>query len=306
MLDNYGTVPFDMSKITYVNRPNAGGGAIINDGRLFHTRNGLKWYEARINPFIGDVRIDHALRVGRIALMFDGLGRRFLWFNYFAPFTFNNVVGNFRDVERNVAQIEELDRIANGDISLSNIDHQVLHIGIGNRASISTYQHIRSFAIANGSNSRTYIYLFPTTHQIAQTSANPSIEEIRVIQTPQGLDENSRFASSVAYSNIVFFSSGNVIYHLDFSTGIATEIYRHPGGGEIVAMRMARQEPLLAGHDTDDYGHPIDRSLGVAVNIGSIGELVVLNLNEAGVVVQSEIFRGFGQIKDIHFVCDVR
>lgn len=309
MLQNFTPGFFDVSKITYIYRSNSDGGSLINDGRLFQIRNGLKWYEANIQADLGEIYITHALRAGAITVLFDEKGGRFLFFDNRTHSTAH--VGMFSNSE-NQAEIRPMHRPAN-NFPLYGITHNVLHIGVGNqpnRTPGAPFGQVRSFAIANGENNRTFIYQFPTTQQIVANTANPSIEMVRDIGTPNGLDTNSRFASSVAYNNIVFFSAENRIYRLDFSTEVATLIYTHPTGGEIVAMRMAKQEPLLPDRQTgldyyiEAYGHPIERSLGVAVNNGASGDLVVLHLTAAGLVEHTAVFSGFGTITDIVFLCD--
>jgi hypothetical protein len=313
MVYNYNSSYFDVSKVTSPYKANGDGGIVVNDGRLFHGRSGLKWYEAKKAAAVGDIHVDKILRVGRISIIYDDLGKRFLWYNHAgngsAPAgsgKYAYTVGNFHDDE-NKSEIQEMDRTSNS-ISLKNIEHRVLHIGIGYKTSAG-YQYVKSYAIANSqSEAKTYIYMFPTTYVIAQSSSNKSIEELKVINTPAGLNENSCFASGIAYNNIAFYSSGSSVYRLDFSTGIATKIYDHSSGGTIVKMTMAKQELSSTNtYDTEAYGFPfLERSLGIAVNRGASGELAVLNLNEAGSVIATSVFDGFGNIKDICFVSDIK
>jgi hypothetical protein len=312
MIYNYSPDYFDISKTTYVHKNHADGGAAVNDGRLFVIRNGLKWYEVPVHPNLGEIRIDHVLQVGNITLMFDGLNRQFLYHNV-ARGGADQEVGSFNPDVENVLPIQSMHRPeVNLDadsvlIPLINIPHNVLHIGVGARVppSSTVWSRVRSYAIANGNDGKTYIYLFPVAFNITSHSSNPTVEELRVINTPPGLDENSRFASSVAYHHITFFSSGSSVYRLDFHTGEATKIYEHSSGGEITVMRMARQEPdVLTNYNIESYGHPIDRSIGLAINKNGSGELVVLNLTTAGLVLSTMVYDGFGTITDLHFVCD--
>lgn len=45
---------------------------------------------------------------------------------------------------------------------------------------------------------------------------DPNFTGYYSINIPSGLDENSCFASSALYNGIIFYSSGNTIYRLDF------------------------------------------------------------------------------------------
>jgi len=277
---------------------------------------GLKWYEALFASSVtGNANIDKVLRVGRITIMYDNIEKRFLWYNNYAngsaPNNGGNTTGNFHE-EENKAEIVELDRpLADppNPVSLRNVEYHVLHIGVGYKTNPLIYQDIESFAIANGNDAKTYIYLFPTTRQIAGSSSSQTVKELKIIDTPSGLNEHSRFASSEFYNNIAFYSSENKIYRLDFNTGIAAQIYEHSAGSVIAVMNMAKQEISLSSnqsYDIDAYGFAaLSRSLGVGINRNGEGELVILHLDEAGSVIQTSVFGGFGNITDICFLCDI-
>ena len=311
MIYNYADANFDMSAVKHISRTEGGGGAVTNDGRFFVIRNGMKWYE--VTKVAADaqgehpIRIDKALQVGSITLMFDGANRQFVYHvnagvNVGGYDGGHPEVGNFSDNE-NPGEITGMDRPVNPDsISLRNIPHNVLHIGVGSRVRPDLYMQVRSFAIALGQNGNTFVYLFPIAGNIWNGSEFQSIEEVRELATPAGLDENSLFASSTAFHNIAFFTSGSNVYRLDFSTGAASRIYSHPGGGEIAVMRMATPESTQANNFRAAYGHSTEHSLGLAINRAGRGELVVLNLNAAGEVVTTAIHEGFGAITDICFL----
>ena len=307
MIQNYASSGFDPALTTYAHKPNSEGGSLINGGTLFsQSKRGLKTFKAKVDAaVVGAIDIAHAVRFGRLTLMFDAAGRRFL---YYANVT--NGMGNvnvdlpFDDVI-NVETIKLMSRAVN-TIALDNIQHEVLYMGILPRS--GGYATPRSFAIANGSDGKSYVYLFPRGDEVTDTS-KASIAELRTITTPAGLDATSCFASGTQYNNIAFYSAGAAVYMLDFGTGVATLIYDHSmaGGGTVAAMHIAKQEPPSSEtFDNEPYGHDLGRSLGVAINRGSSGEMVVLNLNEAGMVVDTKIYTGFGSIKDIAFVADVK
>jgi hypothetical protein len=314
MVRDYSSAYFDVSKVIMPYKSNSDGGIVINDGRLFQGREGLKWYEAKIAPEVtGNIHIAKALRISRITIMYDDLGKRFLWYNSSTngnapsgsgrqPYT----IGYFHDNE-NTSTILEMARPVN-TLNLNDIQHRVLHIGVGYKSSPTNYQWIGSYAIANGqSDGKTYIYLFSRADQFGNTG-NKTVTDLKEFDTPAGLNENSCFASSGAYNNIAFYSSGSSVYLLDFSTGAVTKIYEHSAGGTIVKMEMARQEPASnVTYDTNAYGFAaLDRSLGIAINRGASGELAILNLNEAGSVVSTTVFDEFGSIKDICFLSDIK
>jgi hypothetical protein len=299
MVENYAASGFDTAGVTMIHKPNGDGVAAVANGTLFQGGLGLKLYKAKINPLVtGPVNISHALRMGGLALMYDDAGRRFLFYSLRPNAAINPTVGNFLASENS----STIQAMSDSPHPLSAIPHNVLHIGIGYKTS-TAYQTIESFAIANGTDNRTYIYMFPSGNQIS-TSSN--LKDLKSIATPAGLNADSRFASGTLYNNMVFYSAGSSVYMLDFSTGVSTLVYEHGTGGQIVALQMAKQEmPSSESFDYEAYGHNPGRSLGVAINRGASGELVVIDLNENGTMLDSKTYDGFGNIKDVKFVADI-
>jgi hypothetical protein len=310
MIQNYASSGFAPALTTYVHKPLPSGGTIINGGMLYHQNiYGLKVYKAKVDAAVdGLINITRAARLGAITVMFDNAGKRFLYYaNGSNALGSRDVNAPFNDAH-NLETIKPMSRPVN-TIALDNIQNEVLYIGILPRQT-SMASTARSFAIANDGDGKSYVYLFPRGDYVSNT-AQSSITELRTIPTPAGLDVSSCFASSTQYNNMMFYSSGSSVYMLDFTTGVATIIYDHTaaGGGTVTAMRIAKQEPPSSAanvFDYEPYGHDLGRSLGVAFNRGSSGEIVVLNLNEAGTVLNSKVYTGFGSIKDIAFVADIK
>ncbi len=308
MVQDFSTAGFDPALTTYMHKPTSNGGTIINDGKLFQlTGRGLKIYKSKVDAEVtGSVYISHALRFGSISILYDSDGKRFLYYQ-------NNAVGN-RNVSApfddavNTQTIKLMSRPANS-VDLGNIAHEVLYIGIQprNPPASTVMTTTRSFALANGTDGKSYAYLFNPISSITNTGQS-AIASLKSFNTPAGLDASSCFASSMAYSEKVFFSAGSTVYALDMGTGVATQIYDNPAAGDVVAMRMARQEvPSSGTYDFEVYGHDdLGRSLGVAYSRGTTGEFVVLNLNEAGTVLDRQVYAGFGPIKDIAFIVDIK
>ncbi len=278
MVQNYASSGFNPALTTYVHKPQPSGGSFINDGALYHQSiYGLKVYKAKVDPAVaGEIDITHAARLGGITVMFDGAGRRFLYYANSSNLPGSrNVDDQFKDSD-NTESIKPMSRTLN-TIALDNIAHEVLFIGILPRYTASLATTARSFAIANGNDGKSYIYLFPRGTDVSNTGA-ASVSELRTINTPDGLDAASCFASGTQYNNMAFYSAGAAVYMLDFTTGVATLIYDHnmAGGGTVAAMRIARQEMHSSKvFDDEPYAHDLGRSLGVAINRGSSGELVV-------------------------------
>ncbi len=313
---DYGASGFDPALTTYVHKPHSGfgGGSIVNDGKLYNwSGQGMKIYAAKQDPEVaGTVEVTHAVRLGRVTVLFDNAGKRFLYYeNALNPLGNAKVSVAYNEATDNKAAMKLMDRTANNQLALDNITHEVLYMGALPRQVATMAPSIKSFAVANDGAGKSYIYLFSRTDDI-NNSGRASVLEIREVDTPAGMDNTSKFASGTAYNNMMFFSAGSKVYRYDFSTGVATLIYDHSaaGGGTVSAMRIAKQEPPTSTgivFDTEAYGHDSGRSLGVAFNRGSTGEFVTLNLDEAGVrVIDSEVYTGFGLIKDIAFLAGVK
>ena len=132
--------------------------------------------------------------------------------------------------------------------------------------------------------------------------------------TPEGINENTPFASGFEYNNIVFYGAGNKVYKLDISTGKSTMIYQHEEStAQVSCLKMAVDGYVgFDGNDdegSETYGHPYTRLLGVGINkADGTGDVIVLQLNSAGKVDVDKKYpavqthKGFGKIKAVDFM----
>ena len=133
-----------------------------------------------------------------------------------------------------------------------------------------------------------------------------------LLNRPEKLDENSVFASTIPYSGILFYVSGNTVYRLDFKQtgGKATAIYTHPSG-EAVKMKFAKR--YISTYDDEDYADyefDLKYSLGISFDMGNgKSDFVVLNLSTTGSVgadsenyPAQQVYSDFGEIADFVFI----
>ena len=161
--------------------------------------------------------------------------------------------------------------------------------------------NVYGYAFAKGSEN-SYVYEFD-----AQSfyNSNKLLINYHILTTPEGVDENSCFASGCAYNGILFYTSGNKVYRLDFSQkgGSVSVIYTHPKG-TITSMEFAKAGKSTPAATYPEYIYNPNQELGIAIDNGDgTSDFVILDLNTAGSVDESHIFeRTFGTIKDIAYI----
>ena len=188
-----------------------------------------------------------------------------------------------------------------------NPKHKVLYVGSGYNYNQSNASYSYAYAVATREQDSCIVYEFNAMGM--SYGKNPSLSNYYRLPIPQGLDENSCFASSAAYSGIIFYSAGNTVYRLDFvqQGGKATPIYTHEGG-KVTRMKFARTRNEQTGYE--NYEFDLARSLGVVFEMedGSC-DFVVLNLASTGSVgtdsehyPAKQVYHEFGKITDVVFL----
>ncbi|MDL2320089.1 hypothetical protein LJC45_03035 [Alistipes sp. OttesenSCG-928-B03] len=290
----------------------------VIDGRLYHAKYALRTYEAVPNEdtVTGDYYLTHAIKFANMTLLYDQLGRRILYFynyrasGYASPISDPNA---WDEAIENSAKIQNVDRASNAGIVVNPIptDREIVYLGQGGYKGSISYNYSTSFALALGvnGNNKAYVYEFNTGYAFNRTSDPTILKLPEPFDIPEGMTDKSCFASTVDYTGLLFYSSGSKVYRLDYNTRNVKMIYEHPTGGTIEVMKFARHETFSSMPKYEIYGYPVTRSLGIAVNNGTSGELVVLELSESGSVAKNSgtrdskmSFGGFGKIKDIVFL----
>ena len=284
----------------------------LSDGVLYQGGNGLKLYKAPINSNVkGGVYLSHAASVGFISVYYDKIGRRFLNYYYYNnvhsidPLIFNEA-GNQETLNPIPARPTN---VQYGVIDPNAIPEgqEVIYIGHGYQygpTMTGAGNRMYCYAYALGDHNKSYIWEFRSYGII--NSSDVAFSGYYEIDTPAGIDENTCFASSMAYNGILFYALGNKVYRLDFTTsgGVASVVYAHPDGGNISKMKFAKSGAVNSKLDyPGGTWHP-NRTLAVVVdqNDGN-SDLVILKLSVSGKMEGgAQSYSDFGKIKDIVFL----
>ncbi len=288
------------------------GFGCISDGVYYQSPSATKYYKAHIDPALGNTYISHCAKAGFLSVLYDNAGKRFL--HYYSPNRnpqYEALIFN-EDRDNPINDMIRLIPIRKGlntpKADPSNIDpaQKVLYIGTGYKYNASRNNCTYAYAVAVEADS-CLVYEF-ASYGIANPS-EASFSGYYGMPSIPGLNENSCFASSEDYSGILFYTSGNKVYRLDFkqSGGNATLIYSHPEG-KAVKMRFARN--TASEQDYSGYEFPLKKSLGIAFEMpDGTGEMVILNLNASGRIGENsttweakQVHKGFGKIKDFVFI----
>lgn len=293
-------------------------GAIIG-GQMYKSKYALRMYQSQPDEssMPGEYYISHGLKVSTMTLGYDRIGRRIVYCmdntdGYATPIY---SVTAWDESKENTTKIKSIKRVSNPENVLVDPipeDREVVFFGSGPYSMNSTNAlYVTSFALAVGvnGNSESYVYTLTDGNKMNATS-NPAVLDYYTFDTPEGMDENSCFAATSQFTGFFYYSAGNKIYRYNFVTKNNTLIYEHAAGGAVIAMKFARDQEIYQRPEYESYEYTVMRSLGVAINNGSNGELVILELSEAGALLKSSDYlrppkseyAGFGKIKDIVFL----
>ena len=297
---------FDYSKVTTLQGENAYT-LCISNGTLYQAYYGLKFYKVQpATDVTGDINITCGSIVGQSPIAYDSDGRRFLYYPARTNGTTNLEPDNFDPATDNTATLNLVPNrpgdAGYGIVDLNAIpeDQEMLYIGQGFKYG-ELPANVYGYAFAKGSEN-SYVYEFD-----AQSfyNSNKLLINYHILTTPEGVDENSCFASGCAYNGILFYTSGNKVYRLDFSQkgGSVSVIYTH-SKGTITSMEFAKAGKSTPAATYPEYIYNPNQELGIAIDNGNgTSDFVILDLNTAGSVDESHIFeRTFGTIKDIAYI----
>lgn len=293
-------------------------GAVIG-GRMYKAQYALRMYQSR-SDLTGDYFISCGLKVSIMTLGYDRIGRRLVYCSD------NNEYGRtaspiysptaWDEAKENADRITSMQRSSNpSNIVVDPLpaDREVIYFGCGPYSGNTTNaRYVTSFALAVGvnGNPNSYVYKITDGDKLMSTS-NPAVTDLYTFETPEGMTaDGSCFAATTEFNGFFYYSSGNAVYRFNYITGNRTLVYEHPAGGTIAAMKFARDQAYEKTPDYVSYEYPVRRSLGIAINNGANGELVILELSESGTILKASdkarsplsVYSGFGEIKDVVFM----
>lgn len=284
----------------------------MSDGVLYQGGNGLKLYKAQLSKNVsGEVYLSKATPVGFISMYYDRIGRRFLYYYYYNnihsidPLIFSEA-GNQETLNPIPARANN---VRYGEIDPNAIPkgQEVVYIGPGYQYGASMTgagNRMYCYAYGLGENGKSYVWEFRSYGII--NSNDVAFSGYYEIETPTGINENTCFASSMAFNGILFFAADNKVYRLDFTTsgGVASVVYSHPTGGKISKMKFAKSGAVSSNLDYPAGTFHPNRTLAVVVdkNDGTC-DLVILHLSVSGKPNENtQCYKDFGKIKDVVFL----
>ena len=302
---------FGFQNITLADGSGRSGALLISGKNLYQTPAGGHIYKPT-SELIGMTRITLATKAGTGSLLYDEAGHRFAFYEPNKPSSSwgKPAFNSSHNKKKIKAVIEHDENVKDVDPNNLPVDQKVLWVGSGYLLGgiDGYYEDVYAYGLAKNEE-QCFIYEFYPYGIIY--GMDPNFTGYYSINIPSGLDENSCFASSALYNGIIFYSSGNTIYRLDFKKkgGQALAIYSHPGG-KAVKMKFARQCKKDDKSTYDEYEFDTFYSLGIAFEMeDGTGEFVVLNLAPTGNIGSDsehysakQVHTGFGKITDFVFI----
>lgn len=300
----------------------------IFDGTLYTGRNGFKMYESM--TLDGDASLEKTpyfslgAKTGRETVLYDRENRHLMVYQNSgntnppsAAGVFSYTPTNYHAGNEAKAKIWDMNRPKHPENDLNPIpaDREVVYIGPGQNGTTSL-QNTKPIAVAvgSGSNDMMYVYQFRANKDLfkAEPTMDVDGEKKNIIYTfkkPVGVSASAQFASCSHLENRLYYTSGAMVYLLNYTTGVATPIYDH-GRGTIKKMVFARNDINdTVVPDYKVYGKP-QYTIGLLVETGAnSSELVVLRLSETSGMLggdgewnDAQVFDGFGRGVDIVFL----
>lgn len=167
-------------------------------------------------------------------------------------------------------------------------NQEVLYLGQGN----SEMSKEGACVVAKDNKQNYIVYQIGFNGQ----GGNSFIEVNKVPATSMKLDEDSQFATSIAFMDQIFYTRGSAVYLYNMVSG--EEIYLYDAGGPITKLKFRIARWYDSGYGTIDA----NKRLAIVVdNPDGTGELHEIFLDAAGDIEKTLVHTGFGSIQDIVF-----
>ena len=309
---------FNYSNVKLIDGEASWGAVCLSDGVLFQSPAAMKLYKANIATDLGDnIRIKYASKAGFGTMLYDEVGHRFCFYQNQSrsttgdPNRFNPTDENPSNYRINPVPKRE-NNMTDVDVNNLPVDQKVLWVGAGYEFDPNNSRGFYANSVSIKGQDSCFVYEFNMDGMVSTVDGHPAFAGYYKLKLPEGMDENSRFASTMSYSGILFYTVGNVVYRLDFkqSGGKATPVYTH-AGGKATMMKFAKKAKINTSYlDFTNYEFDPNRSLGIVFDMGNGKcDFVVLNLSVTGGIgtdsenyPATQVYTDFGDVKDILFL----
>ena len=309
---------FDYQHVEMIDAGSSWGAFCLSGGVFYQIPSAMKIYKAPVSPDLsGSLNVTLGAKVGFSSLLYDQAGHRFCFYHNtnrnssYDPNIFNESKDNPTTYSLKPIPVRDGNvRVVNpGQLSR---DQKMLYVGAGYQFEDIT-TGFYGYGLSMKGQDSCFVYEFNMRGVLS--ADYPSFTGYYSLKAPQGLDENSCFASTRSYSGILFYAAGNKVYRLDFKQagGKATLVYTHTGG-KALKMKFARKGTV---EDDDsgkilytDYEFDLNQSLGIAFDMGNgKNDFVILNLSATGAIgadsenyPAKQVYTDFGEINDFLFL----
>lgn len=254
------------------------------NGKFFNGKFGGFFYYTPFEVGLENYKVDKGyISYNGNATLWDNTAKRLMYYqsgmNYYG-----------RDGVRNDAGItEKLKEVPEVVLSKSELANKtVLWLG---RGTASTDEDESAMLVAKDGSGYCYLYYVSYTED---DSGSGSVVQVRkVLLGKRDFNENTKFASSNAYNDQLFYTKGEDLFLLNINSG--TESLVHAAGGVIKNMKFRL-------HNYHYLGIEDAKVLGIAVSKGNRMEFHEITMTSAGDVRKAIIIAdGIKEISDFIF-----
>ena len=268
--------------------PGTSSGIIVDQAGHFYWARGYGWYySVKTNEETKDYIVDKIfLARSSYVTVWDKVHKQFMYYALSKnPSIWDRPIERPVVKEDNQAALTLFDKGVFKEDEWKNQD--VLYMGQGN----SDMSEEGVLIVARDTTNYT-VYQIGFNGQ----GGNSFIEVVKTPALKMKLEENSQFATSVAFKDQIFYTRNSAVYLYNLVSG--EEIYLYDAGGPITKLQFRMARKYDEGYGTVDA----NKRLAVVVNNpDGTGELHDVFLDAAGDIERTMIHTGFGPIQDIIF-----
>lgn len=274
--------------------PGDNPGIIDENGRFYHSGAWGYFYNARINGDFQYQADQIYVSKERYYTMWDNANKRFMYYNgsmnWYKPYEDSRV-----DESTLTAPITLFPPDMAAKINAS--DKNVLWMGRGLTQTSGSGASVLLQDIHSQMYSMIHIgYGGKDKAGKGEDEPGQSLTVDTLTLRDADFDKDSRFASTCAFSNQLFYSLGSEVYLYNLVTREKTLLHAVDEGGKITKLAFRLEDKTMMPPMNED------RILGIAVETAEgKGEFYEIFLDEAGDVIRSAKYEGFGPIVDFVF-----
>lgn len=269
---------------------------VTEDGKMLNGGPNGFYYNTPTQPEVENYHIDKGfISDGGKLTLWDGVNKKFMLYDFMYNWYVNYYTGDTRPTGFTISEM--LSPFPEGVLSEGEMDNRDV-LWMGHPLTAETWNGLAAI-VRDDTNNNYWAYLiaYSDGKDKKGDEGGESVTVTRRELPGITIDDNSCFATSVAFAEQIYYTTANVLYHYNMVTGENVEIYAVEPGETITHLKFRKCYP----HDlVENENHKL---AVVALSAdGEHGYLHEVTLGQSGDITQTVKYDGdFGPISDIAF-----